>query len=74
MWYYKISWREAPPILKNYIFYMIVIHIGIPMYPQKDWAENGIVFSKHIICFIFRVIQNKPNWVFKKSLDHSKLE
>ena len=28
-------------------FVMIVIHIGILMYPVKDSAESSLVFSKH---------------------------
>ena len=32
---------------KFLIFVMIVIHIGILMYPVKDSAERGLVFSKY---------------------------
>ena len=40
---------------------MIVIHIGIPMYPVKDSPERGEVFSNIGFWIIFG-IPNKLNW------------
>ena len=56
--YYKISWWEASSVLKKSNFDMIVTHIGIQMYPVKDSAERGLVFSK----YSFFGIPNKLNW------------
>ena len=51
--YYKICWQAAHSILKkNYNFDMIVIHIGILMYPVKDSAERDL-FSQNIGFFNF---------------------
>ena len=40
--------QEVPSIKKKI---MIVIHIGILMYPVKDYAERGLVFSKYRYIF-----------------------
>ena len=40
---------------------MIVIHIGILMFPIKDLAESGVVFSKYRFSNYF-MISNKLNW------------
>ena len=42
---YKICWRNAPSIFN---FDMIVIHIGILIYPVKGLAKSGLIFSQHI--------------------------
>ena len=36
-------------------FDMVIIHIGILIYPVKDSAERGIVFSKYRFLILFGI-------------------
>ena len=54
--YYKIALQEAPSIFKTSNFDMIIIHIGILIYPVKDSAERGIVFSKYSFVVVVVVV------------------
>ena len=52
--YYKISlYEKCRQLTKNSNFDMIIINIGILIYPVKDSAERGIVFSKNSFFLIF---------------------
>ena len=47
--------EERPQFSKINDFDMIIICIGILIYPVKDSAERSIVFSKYSLKKIFRI-------------------